>query len=1617
MPESTPPLLFNEIFNSPGLWEGLGKTHGLDSKDFDWLANAKLGTQKLRDQQSPAMVAQRIQLNAGKLPAITLTGSFILSETCEKKRAFLYTPYDGIKKYESLTVLKSLLETRLNNAEEEDEILAFLALSERRQVVEQRGLTLTYETIADDIFDHQKNAILACQQINAEAVLSDLKQLPSLLSLLETILDDLLQDHFPGINQSRTRVNFYTDAPSADTHSATTSARHWHASMSLSEAVLMFYRHQDWPANQLHEFSSPAHIATAGDQAIWEDALKQASEKIQVLLFNEMEKYWDTPAKAGSKRRIFFGQVLEEQVRADLMIKRETGIITASQFATLHHMIRATAVPSRRPTIENVRLWEYEPNYVELAGSLMISDANAYLYTPSNGLQVLKDYLDLKDTVLSKFRAPGHEDELYGLLNLEERKRLVGFNRPHVTGESISGEIFNVLFEAIITKQRQNIEYALQVYRRSDGAVDIHAMFDKALDIRAMVHERLLELDAGERWSTRPVLVGVQQPSEVLAHKADEIRRSLTGVDALLTGTFRSQPTTTPAAQRRFLESIKGNLAHSLFVGVTGEAEVRLLSGSLNAAEKALVDTVFHADQPSRDNRRSLNGFRPDAWSLTVEHPGSKSPLPLAHCVLLTERGGLDDVHSGRTIVWSPAKGLEVFPDISSARLALKRRLKDPVGRLSLLENLTPQDLPFHKNYTLGALRLIDENVLHNRVQSGIEHFLARCAWIREGLKNESTLPAALNSLKRTPIDTNLLRSIHLAKAINQQQSLPAWLGMARMEEQQLHLELLEQWRRSVVDDEDYLSGLTSLSDYVNTTLKALLDARFPGNSLDPQDIQIIPNLTLAGPPRALTEFALNHINIAQGTGFKVASKTAKALPTGLDQNAVQQLLLSLAIPTTFANSVSEAFSDGHAGFKQRKQRYLRLLPWQLLQHAHKLKLQQQLSGSAFDYLCQVLDLPDGKARATVTGAHAVVSPLSLIKTAGANAVQALGLYIIGPGSGHQGPLVLYAPYADQLFREFADEASVIGAVNTPGSFQDLVIRRLPEAQQQVFRGLLQSSAGENSEMKLSSTPISGNLLYRLFSDNLTLLPQLLNCQSQSNAQSDWEAAKHLFSQGIHLTSGLLPGKLSYLTFLWQAYKAFKDSAENLQEHHWSQALKSFIAGAVQMLSLGRLSMMESHSANAATPVPATSPGSAPASTDVVDTTSKPPMPIAPAWSKLRITSPLRTALQCFENNAVALEDLKQDTKTGTFEDPVSKLTYTAIEGKVVRVEQPGVAWRIVNDETPGPSLVQSGSQLVLAPDRHAVHYGKAISKLHKRYSVELERRAMINIEARGMNDIRHHYPRKARVIQQAVDLARFYAFNSLHNLAQLKANVPGSRLDGFLRVFFNVSQVDANLLSKLNKAIVPICKALVDPNDNLMNTERFVVGSNAYHSSIIAFVLTNDEKKMVHFTENFFYPQLDWYEPVLSEAFDIDGHSQAATLIHEFAHQYSKAEDIASLEARRPFHDLIATFTSYGRAIQDDLIRFQSQALSLTTPREELFARWSKKHGSYVSLDKLEGAEDLGKEILTLTLSPDMDKARDAFLDQGSADIRINVILRNADSIARLICEMGRQLEPVPLL
>lgn len=132
-----------------------------------------------------------------------------------------------------------------------------------------------------------------------------------------------------------------------------------------------------------------------------------------------------------------------------------------------------------------------------------------------------------------------------------------------------------------------------------------------------------------------------------------------------------------------------------------------------------------------------------------------------------------------------------------------------------------------------------------------------------------------------------------------------------------------------------------------------------------------------------------------------------------------------------------------------------------------------------------------------------------------------------------------------------------------------------------------------------------------------------------------------------------------------------------------------------------------------------------------------------------------------------------------------------------------------------------------------------------------------MNVEAHGMPQIRQIFPRKARQIEQALDLATTYAWNSVRNLQLLKATddtvTPVHQL---IKDFIDVPAVLPAHVEKLEKMLGDIFAALLDPSLRKPNSRRFVVGSLLDRTDeSFGFTLLNDPKQKIYLTERFFSP------------------------------------------------------------------------------------------------------------------------------------------------------------------
>lgn len=1599
MTSETTALLFPDVLDAQRL-DQLSSPHSLTQADLDWLPHAALSSHALRIAQKAPMYAEAIFLAAeGKTP-IALAGCCALSAPANGSGptpAFLYTPYGGIEKLADLAAVDARIDSMLASPTERDDLFRLLSITQRAELNSTNTLTKTRQTLDGDIFKSLIDAIEQAQNLNALAMVNELIKLPSLRSMLDEVLNEVASN----FDHRQTRVTMSTGGGAADP-----KANQLTRNLSLADAVLVYFHHRGRPGGHDVAFIHPGITASAQNTQQWESLLRNTAANLIPKLTHCVERFWSATGPLHTSRRALLSQVIEDSLRATIMVQREKRQLTHEQSRELLRLFKPAGKDETLVFIETIRLWEYAPLYVELAGSLMISGNGHYLYTPSHGLRTVDNYLGFKEALLDKSAEATSKEILYSLLSLEERNRFLRLDEPNVSGNPVILPVRESLADAIIAKQSSNLNYALEMSRQ--GEMDIHALIDKALDIRSLINPGLLNQKTDGHWGTQPAFYGDLRPSNFLADTLERKVRSYDSVEEAFNTLFTHLPVSDQASLRTQLKALLPKLTNVFSLGLRAEAELRERGGTLLPAARDLIDSVFayDPDYPDREQRIGVKGFRPDVYSLRLTYTAGAetASLPVANCFFLTERGGLDTPYSGLGILWTPADGLQVFGSVDLATEHLNRYLLDSKRRFGVLENLTPAQRRPHGRYQLEAFELIENNVLLNRMNSFIRHFEAEQGYLGtlkagDWQLSKSALQKSLQALLNAGAPTNLPRAARIAQAMRWQQKLPAWLGTACVDDQRLHIDLLEQYKNSVPDGKDYLDGIEPLHTYVARRLKALLSSRFSDSSLDPDDLLITPNLALAGPASALTDFALNHRDVVQMTGFSVSSLTRKKLPDNLNEAAVRQMLLSLDIATTYRQNVVDRLSSTDAEAQQRRQRFRRLLPWQLLQHAHARHLQQHLSPTGFDLIRQVLDMPDAIARQAVEGASAVIRPIELIKTVGASAVKTLGLYLISSSSDAKAPHVLYSPYhAGQHFTEFKDESSVIAAFNTPGALQDLLIRRLPEHQQAIFKNLFAATAGLRSEVTLASNPIKTNLLDLLFSDNIALLADLLTTQTDKNRQFDWETVRHLFKAGVKLSGRQLQGKLTFIDTLWESYQDFKASAESLQQHDWKAGLHDFIAGAAEMASLGLLNPDDTFGLLA--PV---GPG-----------TQNTP---ATHWQNIASTAPARTNLQVFEASGVSLQQLVKNASDGTYRSPQSGKLYAHVAGKVFQVAKVDQAWRVIHEDAEGPRLQRTsdGRGWMIDPQRQTIRYGKVMSTLANTYS-DYKASGSLNIEARGMAEIRRKYPHCANAIVQALETARHYSTNALHNLAQLKKGTQSARVNAFLTNFFGVTQVDARLVNKILTALSPICEALVNPTWEIENAKRIVIGNLKDASdTTTAFVLEPNAVGRIYLTQYFFDVGLDPYKDLVPDFFNVDAHAQGATLIHEISHLLFDTHDIVYLDAALPFLDLISRATRFGQEKYDVLKKQQSTALSLATPRTRLFMGWDSQAGVLKSLESLPGLKYIGNEILKVTGAKTMNEARDAFLDPHLPDKRIDVILRNADSVTLLICELGRQLDPAP--
>ncbi|WPN49920.1 dermonecrotic toxin domain-containing protein [Pseudomonas sp. P8_241] len=1572
------------------------KALGFTTDDLNWLQAVYLPTDATRKANVKPMSVHQLLLDLPDSIKTPLAGAFAMSRPVEGD-VVLYTPWKGLVKYADMDDLKTDLKTCLTQDTGKLELLRYLSVQRRHVVLAGDTPDISVEVVEGAVFEHQQTTLELNRTQNVEAMMAELRKTPTLQSMLDETLNIAFFSSFPKLDQRRTRLECTRPAVGTiETPSPTTS-------LSLSEALLQRYASSPWPADETRTFSNPKHgVSNNADNQTWESTLTDIAGGFTPRLQSQIETFWNTELRKGVSREAFFTECLRDAFHLNLLLKRQEGVLTTEEYLRLVKVSLAS-VADNPLRIEKVRISAPFKHYVDLASTLMIGESGTpgFLYTQTRGIEATTDLPALQKIVLLMLKSEGHEDNLLNYMSLDERRTFLDLesDKRTVTGVPIPRPVFEHLMADILAKQQENLTCALRAFLESEGKHDLHGLVGKALDVRGYIDDRLLAIDGDERWNAQAVHQWAAQPATVRAETAKAHLALLNTLTQALEHNLQSHPaipaaTLTVADAKKTVDAsvkkLQSDFAHLLGLGLKSELELRMVDRTLSATEQAMIKAVL--DNPVRLQRAALNNNIPDICSLALKANGSDTLLKLSSCFVLTERRDTDPTKSGKAILWTPALGYEPFPSLPALKTELDQRLLEHDKRTFLLENLSRSERSPTRSYTLAPLQQVNENFLDQVQRPFVQLDETSVTEALATTASTATRARLLHQIALRQPQTGLRRATDIAKALTTRQSLPAWLANASIEDQVLHAELLQQYLDCVKDDQDCLSDIPSLARTAHQELQKLLKA--DTFDLDPDKIELkftAPQVST----QILTAFALSHFDDLDAARFTVASLDTTPIPGKVDATYVKDLIRKLNLGQRHQEVLKQYFAPTHTDAPARRKRFVSQVPWQLMHYAHTQKLRERLSGSGFDLIKQIMDMPDATARATVNDANAIIRPLEFAGIKKDQTIQIPGVYLIGTHGNDSGRQVLVAPYSPRHgLKEYEDQHALMSELKAPGMLRHWVLGRLPDSDRTLCKERF-SLDSQEAAVSLASNPLKGNVLVQLFKDNAVLLGQLLGCQADTEAQSEWATVKHVLGEDLREMFSFCMGKLAYPITVWRSFRQIQASAEHLQNHHWTAAVSGLVSGLAQLASL-RGSMVTKNAPSAAV---STLP------TETPDTPFN--------WKDIAVTALERTQLKQHEASDVELHSMALDTALGLYKHAATQKTYGAVEGKVYPVEKKRTRWRIVGNKKPGPYLRQSVTRQWIIDPPPALPMAPSQGVL-KRVETVMAVWEGMNVDANGMPQIRVRFPVKAREIEEGLNQATTYVWNAFRNLQLLKetgdAVTPVHQL---IMDFADVPKVEPIHVTMVEKVIAEIFTALLDPTLRAPNSKRFAVGRVlADPENTFGFIVPSDPKRKIYLAEQFFRPVFDYYRNYMSDAaFPIRAHTRAATLIHELSHIVCNTEDIAYLDSGRPFHTLIETTSVRARALKDALSNLHKKGLSSQTPLPELFSRYN---------DDLQVWEDLGQtyyeetdrpllQVLRLTGDKTLSDARVRF--KRDPLVRLAVQLGNADSVTLLITQMGRQL------
>lgn len=1103
--------------------------------------------------------------------------------------------------------------------------------------------------------------------------------------------------------------------------------------------------------------------------------------------------------------------------------------------------------------------------------------------------------------------------------------------------------------------------------------------------------------------------------ARLLEHVLDQAGVQLLALSAGSVSAFFDHP-----LRQDYAQSVPGQMMCALHYNLLRlELQVARRLGQFPQAALDMLQQVL--DRPGRDLRMVYGNELAEVHAVYLQVEGRRISLGLSDAWVMQCSAHPDQ----GLLFWSRLSGLQAMPSLASLQVWLKRRLALPDWRARWLELFDATDQAW-LDQSLAAGK-----EAHPGLVEVYGHFIERLQAAEQQCQQRA-LATAVEQVRQSRFSADTCRRhIDLVLANDRQRAwldtvavriqnllfaavLPDWLHKAADADLELYVHLLEAFYGNGNPADDFLADIPMLRPFALEQLLAALSRDFPAQVLDPHDIHVTMTRYVAAPvppgsipsaipaativdSESLVSFSLNHFARIQDASLSVSMASGGTLPMGLTADYVTSLVHRLDIGKRYQALLSTHFDPGRADYAARRLKFMHQIPARLLLPALELKLQGELSQQAFDFIASVIDMPDGKARQPLHRQTVVLRPLTLVPRADMAPDQVEGIWLIGPLDSRQGPVVLHTLFNDKFtFKEFRDQDQLLSQLRTAGPLQTLVLERLKPAARTRYDngglteahvipwgigGYLEPPLGTPGKVSIGSATVEGNALRYLFKATLQLLQDLSHKQAVTSAQADWASFVHVMTLSGEQILLFLPGRLGLLVGAWQSQNLLRESAGAVAEQRWGKALSEFSA-ALGMLVTARREQVEVSRASPHVRLPEFS------------------------WRHSSLGNDIRVRLAQLEVHDIELADLNYDALYNLYQDPGTRLRYAAVAGKVYEVHQQDGVWRIKGPDGNGPKLRLNSSQHWELSLELGLRGGAPSLLVSSEQQMQNRVAQIINVQARGMDQIRALSRDQARFISLARQRGLGYLENALFNLNAPFAEGLPLPVQTLLNDFFGVTTPGTVLIDALRHRIGQLFVALSEPSLSPLDSVRFVTGTvKPGYENLAAFVITSDPLQRLYLSDMFFTPPVYILKSASGiRAFNPDDHFRAVTLLHELSHLVCRTQDIAYMDAVAPPVDLLDDSLPLSADYKQDLQLLREASLSHRTPLANLFRTWDSN--GWRDFQPSDGS--VFATILKLAGQPDLTQARRAFLTDVHA--RRRVILGNADSLALLVAQLGRE-------